>query len=116
MTEKFRQILLALCYLMAWGIPLVHECQVVKARSEHRVCLAECHGDRGMVVLHNGCRHHGHDEEHCAICQQDSVGRQLSWGQKVSMPLTAATQDIINPPEVIHASRIFRHVIHPRAP
>lgn len=87
-------------------------------RAEHRVCLAEYDGVCGdaQVGLHKGCKHHGHDEEHCAICQQDSISRQIAWGQKVTASLTASTQDIIIPPEVVCASRIFRHAINPRAP
>ena len=97
---------------------MVHEYQMEKERAEHRLCLADCNdgADRTDVFLHKGCRHHGHDQDHCAICQQNSITQQIHNDQECSACHKNIAYERYPLLEVVYASRIFRHSINPRAP
>ena len=119
MPLKLRHILLTLCYVLAWLLPLVHEHEVEVERAEHRLCIAEySHAcDAGTTVLHKKCRHHHHDDDHCAICQSgQSVRQSLVLVQNPVLPTSYVSLPYESKSHLLHARQLLWHAIQPRAP
>ena len=118
MPEKFPQLILALCYLLAWSLPLVHEFQVDRELGEHRLCMASyCQAvAEGEEVIHSGCRHQHHEHSHCAVCQQNHHSQQLAVHASLDDCCNEIQANRIPAAQTLPASRLFRHVIQPRAP
>lgn len=119
MPSRIHHILLALCYVLAWFLPLVHEHDVARERAEHRFCMAEyCHCGAGDAEnIHRECQHRHHDDEHCALCQSGQSARNgFLLVQRAVIP---EPQDIpASAPEhhVYAVCQLRRHIIQPRAP
>ena len=119
MPSKIYHILLTLCYVSAWLLPLVHEYEVERERADHRLCIAEYSHDGWADVanIHRKCQHHHHDDDHCIICQA---------GQSAKNGVILAQTPVIPAPPVIAAAtlerhiysvcQLHRHTIQPRAP
>ncbi|MBR4673700.1 MAG: hypothetical protein IKP00_04475 [Victivallales bacterium] len=119
MSSIIYHILLTLCYVFAWLLPLVHEHEVEIERAEHRLCIAEYSHDGGTdaASIHGKCQHQHHDDDHCVICQA---------GQSVKNGVDLTQLPVIPAPPVIAAAtserqinpvcQIHRHTIQPRAP
>ena len=119
MQLKLCHIALTLCYLMAWLLPLVHELEVEVERAEHRQCIAEYsrHDDADTANLHRKCRHHHHDDAHCAICQSGlSVSQGVVLPQKPVLLMPQAKPAVIRQRNVFHVCQRLWHAIEPRAP
>ena len=119
MPSKIYNILLTLCYVCAWLLPLVHEHEVENERAEHRLCIAEYSHDGGTDAanIHRKCQHQHHDDEHCAICQAGQTaknGFSLAQNSVMQGPLVivAATPEHL----IFPACLFHRHIIQPRAP
>ena len=119
MSSKNYHILLTLCYVFAWLLPLVHEHEVEMECAEHRLCIAEYShdGEADAANIHRKCQHQHHDDENCAVCQT---------GQSVKNGVVLAQNPVIPAPPVIAAAtleqhiyfvcQLHRHTIQPRAP
>ena len=119
MTSRINHILLLLCYLFAWLLPLAHEHEVEKERAEHRLCIAGYihNGGADAANVHRKCQHHIHDDDHCAICQAGQSaknGVMLTQGLVVPAPsvVTISTLERLK----LSTCQLHRHLIQPRAP
>ena len=119
MPSKIYHILLTLCYVFAWLLPLVHEHEVEKERAEHRLCIAEYSHDGGMDAanIHRKCQHQHHDDEHCAICQAGQTARNgvvLAQSSVIPAPPVVSSVNLERPRYPV--CQLYRHAIQPRAP
>ena len=119
MTSRINHILLLLCYLFAWLLPLVHVYEVEKERAEHRLCIAEYshNGDADAANFHRKCQHHIHDDDHCAICQAGpSAKNGVMLTQEPVVPAPPVISVSIFERLIFTTCQIHRHLIQPRAP
>ena len=119
MPSKIYHILLTLCYVFAWLLPLVHEHEVAMERAEHRLCIAAYSHDGGTEAanLHRKCQHRHHENEHCAICQAgQSVRNGVVLAQPTVIPVPPVIAAAIPEQHIYHVCQLHRHTIQPRAP
>ena len=119
MPSKIYHILLTLCYVFAWLLPLVHEHEVEKERVEHRLCIAEYShdGEADAANIHRKCQHQHHDDDHCVICQAgQSAKNGVVLAQNPVIPALPAIAAATSERHVYPICQLHRHIIQPRAP
>ena len=119
MSLKNYHILLILCYVFAWLLPLVHEHEVGMERAEHRMCMAEYNqdGSSDAANIHRKCQHHIHDDDHCAICQAGQSARNgVMLAQEPAVPAPPVIAVSILERNIFSICQLHRHLIQPRAP
>ena len=119
MPSRIHHSLLALCYVLAWFLPLAHEHDVARERAEHRLCIAEYShdGEADAANIHRKCQHQHHDDGHCAICQSGQAARNgVFLAQKAVIAASPIISSAAPERRIYPICQSHRHIIQPRAP
>ena len=118
MSARRYNVLLLLCYLLAWSLPLLHDCQLAGERACHCDRLVKCHDDMlaGPVVFDDDENSFHHDSANCPICQLSLSGQQVMFTDNAVESVSIVSREPVVSGYLFPHFRILRHCTQPRAP